>query len=99
MLRVLKPSNRPLIVLTPFLVIAIVGVFRLGFNITFLGVILVLCFFWVAVIRGMQLSISDKEIIFSQYFVFSQSVLFSEIDHSYVQYLAEADHPISLSIY
>jgi hypothetical protein len=46
-----------------------------------------------------QVTLTDQEITIRTWFVVKRSIPFDEIDHSKVQHLAEADWPVSLTIY
>jgi hypothetical protein len=46
-----------------------------------------------------RVTVTDHELIIRTWFVLRHSVSFDEIDHSTVQYLAEADWPVALTIY
>jgi hypothetical protein len=46
-----------------------------------------------------RVTVTDREITIWTWFILRHSVPFDEIDHSHVQYLAEADWPVALTIY
>ena len=46
-----------------------------------------------------RVTVTDQELIFRTWYVIRHSIPFDEIGHSKVQYLAETDWPVALTIY
>jgi hypothetical protein len=104
--RILKPTKRPLIafgiVISPVFAIGLLAFVNSGFKLDALplavGPVLLYGLFSVA-IMGSSLEIFGDEIVQRRFFVFSQRIRFSNITRSEIQFLAERDHPISISVY
>jgi hypothetical protein len=52
-----------------------------------------------ALVYSTRVTVTDRGLTIRTWFVLRHSVSFDEIDHSKVQYLAEADWPVALTIY
>ena len=52
-----------------------------------------------ALVYSTRVTVSDHELTIRTWYVLRHSIPFQSIDHSKVQYLAEADWPVALTIY
>jgi hypothetical protein len=104
--RTLLPSARPLIVFgilaLIFMGLWVVLAFTAGQRAVHLEVPLLMAGLFgalAALVYSSRVTVTDRDLTIRKWFVIEQSIPFEEIDRSTVQYLAEADWPVSLTIY
>jgi DNA-binding LytR/AlgR family response regulator len=96
--RALKPSSRPFIVFAVvYGLLALMGFYvrRPDVVLTSFGLYVVT----MALIGSVRISVSDEDITIVRWYIFKKHVRFDDIDHSDVQYLAERDWPVMVTIH